>query len=66
MMVLAWPAKLAPVSGRVCAVNEATVGDPSLVNSDPRGGGWLFKVELAAAAEFDELLDEVAYQALLA
>lgn len=34
----------APVTGEVVEVNEAVVADPSLVNSDPYGAGWLFKV----------------------
>jgi len=33
-----------PVTGEVVEVNEAVVADPSLVNSDPYGAGWLFKV----------------------
>jgi glycine cleavage system H protein len=57
---------LAPVSGRVCAVNAETVSDPSLLNSDPRGAGWLFKVQMTAPSEFDALLSEAAYQELLA
>lgn len=39
----------APVTGEVTEVNDAVVGDPSLINSDPYGAGWLFKV----AAESD-------------
>jgi len=38
-----------PVSGTVTAVNTAAVDDPSLVTSDPYGGGWLFEVRPAAA-----------------
>ena len=36
-----------PVTGEVTEVNEAVVDDPSLVNTDPYGGGWLFKVRVA-------------------
>ena len=38
-----------PVSGTVAEVNTAAVDDPSLVNSDPYGAGWLLKVEVASA-----------------
>ena len=38
----------APVTGEVTEVNDAVVGDPSLINSDPYGAGWLFKVAVAA------------------
>jgi len=37
-----------PVSGTVVEVNTAAVDDPALVNSDPFGAGWLFKVEVTA------------------
>lgn len=40
-----------PVSGEVVEVNEAVTGNPSLVNTDPYGQGWLFKVQLCASAE---------------
>ncbi|GIG60759.1 glycine cleavage system H protein [Longispora fulva] len=52
----------APVTGTVVARNEAVVDDPSLINSDPQGAGWLFTV---AVTESGELLTEEAYQALI-
>jgi glycine cleavage system H protein len=52
----------APVSGVVKAVNEALQGDPSLVNKDPYGAGWLARVEPASPAEWDGLLDAAAYE----
>lgn len=52
----------APVAGRVVAVNEALSGEPGLLNTDPTGKGWIFKLEMANPAEFDTLLDEAAYQ----
>ncbi len=54
----------APVSGDVLAVNEKLTGEPGLVNADPTGDGWLFKMKLADVAELDTLLDERAYSAL--
>ncbi|CAM3413868.1 glycine cleavage system protein GcvH [Isoptericola cucumis] len=40
-----------PVSGTVVEVNTAAVDDPALVNSDPFGAGWLFKVDVSARGE---------------
>jgi glycine cleavage system H protein len=54
-----------PVSGTVTEVNEALRADPSLVNSDPQGEGWFFKLKLADASELDDLLDEAGYAELL-
>lgn len=51
-----------PVSGEIVEVNDALADDPSLVNSDPFGGGWFFKVRLGDAAELDALMDETAYR----
>ena len=53
----------APLDGEVVEVNEAVVDDPSLVNSDPFGAGWLVKLKVDAAAVAD-LLDRDAYVAL--
>lgn len=54
-----------PVSGEVVEVNEALRGDPSLANTDPMGNGWFFKVRLTDMAEFEHLMDEPGYAALL-
>ena len=51
----------APLTGRVVAVNPATVETPELVNSDSMGAGWLFKLEVSNPAEVAELLDDAAY-----
>ena len=56
----------APLAGRVTEVNAALSEDPALVNRDPAGEGWFFKLELADPAAFDALLDQTAYDALLA
>ena len=53
----------APVSGTVCEVNDALSTEPALVNTDPYGQGWLYKVEVRNAGEVDELLDAAAYRA---
>jgi len=54
-----------PVSGEVSEVNKTVVDNPSLVNSDPYGAGWFFKVKLADPAEPDALLGPAEYQAQL-
>jgi len=54
----------APVAGEVTAVNEGLAEQPGLVNAEPTGNGWLFKMKLADPAEVDGLLDEKAYDAL--
>lgn len=55
----------APVAGTVVAVNDALLEQPELVNQDPFGKGWLFKLKLADPADLDELLDADAYEAQL-
>ena len=54
-----------PVSGEVVEVNEKLRDEPALANTDPLGEGWFFKVKIANMAEFDELMDAPAYDALL-
>lgn len=54
-----------PVSGEVLEQNEALADDPSLVNSDPYGKGWLVKIRPTNMADFDKLLDAEAYKALI-
>ena len=52
----------APVSGEVTEGNAALEGEPALVNSDPEGEGWFFKLKLSDAGELDGLMDEAAYK----
>jgi glycine cleavage system H protein len=51
-----------PVTGEVIEGNQAVVDDSSLVNRDPEGEGWFFKIRLADAGELDGLMDEGAYR----
>lgn len=55
----------APVSGTVTEGNGALEGDPALVNSDPEGEGWFFKLTLSDASELGGLMDAVAYKAFV-
>ena len=52
----------APVSGEVVEGNQAVADDPALVNSDPEGQGWFFKLKLDNPGELDGLMDEGAYR----
>ncbi len=54
-----------PVDGEVVEVNDALRDKPELVNRDPMGEGWFFKVHVANMAQFDELMDPPGYDALL-
>jgi glycine cleavage system H protein len=54
----------APVAGKVVEANPALDGAPELLNHDPYGDGWIFKLEVADAADVDRLLDAAAYRAL--
>jgi glycine cleavage system H protein len=56
----------APVGGEVTAVNDKLTAEPGLVNAEPTGNGWLFKMTIANKTELDSLLDEAAYNALTA
>lgn len=55
----------APVSGEVVEVNDAVEKDPSLVNTDPYGKGWIFKLKVKDAGQVSELLDAAGYEALI-
>ena len=50
-----------PASGSVTEVNKAVVDDPALVNTEPYGKGWFFKLKLANAAEAEALLAPADY-----
>ena len=52
----------APVSGEVTEGNQAVADDPALVNTDPEGAGWFFKLKLSDAGELSGLMDEAAYR----
>jgi glycine cleavage system H protein len=52
----------APVAGKVVEGNAAVADDPALVNRDPEGEGWFFKLERSDAGHVDGLMDEAAYR----
>ena len=53
----------APVSGEVVEGNQALSDDPSLVNSDPEGEGWFFKLRLSDDSQLGDLMDAEQYKA---
>ena len=55
-----------PVSGEVVAANDTLGSSPELVNSDPYGAGWLFKIKPSNTAELQQLLDAKAYEKVVA
>jgi len=56
----------APLAGEVMGTNDALTGSPELVNGDPYGEGWMLRVRVADAGQFDDLLDADAYDSLTA
>ena len=52
----------APVSGKVIEVNEPVAENSGVINEDPYGAGWMFKIELSDPAELEALLAPAAYR----
>ena len=55
----------APLSGEVIAVNEALNSNPALLNLDPHGAGWLFKIQASSGQESKTLMNFDQYQDFL-
>jgi glycine cleavage system H protein len=51
-----------PVGGEVIEGNSALGDDPAIINRDPEGDGWFFKLKLSDLSELDGLMDEAAYR----
>ena len=51
-----------PVAGEVIEGNGALADDPALINRDPEGEGWFFKIRIADTSELEGLMDETAYR----
>ncbi|CAN6960250.1 glycine cleavage system protein GcvH [Psychrobacter okhotskensis] len=52
----------APISGEVVAINEALEDDPEIINSDPYGGGWFFRMKPDNIADYEALLTADEYE----
>jgi glycine cleavage system H protein len=55
----------APVDGEITEPNAALADDPSLVNSDPEGEGWFFRLRLSDRSQLEGLMDADGYQAFV-
>lgn len=55
----------APVSGEITEANQDIVDDPAVVNQDPQGKGWFFKIKMKDTSEIDKLMDEDAYKNMI-
>ena len=54
-----------PIAGEVVEVNEAVEADPALVNTDPYGGGWIYKLKVRDAAQVEAMMDAAAYRGMI-
>ena len=52
-----------PVAGEILESNSALSENPSLLNTDPYGAGWIFRIKIADLSELDSLQDAAAYRA---
>ena len=55
-----------PLDGEIVEVNDAVVAHPEMVNTDPQGAAWFFKLRLANPSDADGLMDEEAYKRMVA
>jgi glycine cleavage system H protein len=53
----------APLTGEVVEANGALVSKPELINQDPYGAAWLFRIRIANSTELDKLMDAAGYKA---
>ena len=54
-----------PISGEIIEFNETLEDEPEKVNSDPYGAGWMIKIKMSDASQFEKLLSDVDYKALI-
>ncbi|NBC96707.1 MAG: glycine cleavage system protein GcvH [Deinococcus-Thermus bacterium] len=56
---------VAPLDGEIVEVNEALVDNPALVNEDPGGAAWFFKIRIDDTEALDAFMDEDAYREMI-
>lgn len=56
----------APIDGEIVEVNTALADNPGLANEDAVGAGWFFKIKPSDPSQLDSLMDEAAYNSLIA
>jgi glycine cleavage system H protein len=54
-----------PIAGEIIAFNDKLESDPELVNTDPYGAGWMIKIKAENPADFEALLNDTDYKALI-
>ncbi len=54
-----------PLSGKITSVNEDLKDDPSLINTDPYGDGWIYEMEMSDESEVEDLMTSEDYEAYL-
>ena len=55
-----------PITGEIIEMNKAIDDDPSLINNDPFGAGWIIKVRVSNPSDVEGLMDATAYEAAIA
>jgi len=55
-----------PVSGEVIEGNQEVASNPSLINEDPEGKGWFFKVKVSNVSDLDSLMSKADYETYIA
>ena len=53
---------ICPVSGTICEVNETLADAPEMLNSDPYGAGWLYKIRLDVPTETEDMMNATDYE----
>lgn len=56
---------LLPVSGEIVEFNESLEDEPEKVNTDPYGDGWMIKIKMSDTSQYDTLLSDADYKALI-
>jgi glycine cleavage system H protein len=56
---------LLPLSGEIIEFNEALESEPEKVNSDPYGEGWMIRIKISDSSQWDDLMNEEQYKALI-
>ena len=55
-----------PIGGTITEINSALENSPALVNTDPYGDGWLYRIKIEAGEDIEQLKDTAAYKAQIA
>lgn len=55
----------APLDGEIVEINQEIVDNPGMVNEDPLGKAWFFKMKVADPSKLDAMMDEAAYKELI-